>query len=95
MADFGSAPGTTARRSKSAESFGIVTVELPNGMRLDGYTLLSAKNAGKLGISAEKLAELVAAKSKAVIGAEGSVRLHIQFGDKDVAVSAPVEMTFV
>jgi hypothetical protein len=85
----------SSRKSKSTESFGIVTVELPNGQRLDGYTLLSAKNAEKLGISRTKLEELAKAQAKAIIGTEGGVRLHIQFGDRAPVLAAPVEMTFV
>jgi hypothetical protein len=96
--NFGSNPteqASTGKRGKSTESFGIATVELPNGQRLDGYTLLSAKNAEKLGIARPKLEELAKAQAKAIIGTEGGVRLHIQFGDRAPVLAAPVEMTFV
>lgn len=96
--DFGTNRDTAAapsRNKKSAESFGILTTELPNGQRLDGYTLLSAKNAEKLGIGKEKLEQLVKSQAKAIIGVEGGVRLHIQFGDRAPALAEPVEMTFV
>ena len=65
--DFGTnpAPATTTRgASKQEESSGIATIELPNGQRLDGYILLSAKNAAKLGINAEQLKALVEGKKK-------------------------------
>ncbi|MBF9682953.1 hypothetical protein IAI36_11760, partial [Streptococcus pseudopneumoniae] len=64
--DFGSNPASTGstKRSKQAESYGIATIELPNGQRLDGYILLSEKNAAKLGITAEQLAGLVSGKKK-------------------------------
>ena len=86
---------TRSTKGKNAESFGIVTVELPNGQRLDGYTLLSAKNAEKLGITRSKLEELAKAQAKAVIGQDGGVKLHVQFGDRAPVLAAPVEMTFV
>lgn len=90
--DFGSNPASTGstKRSKTAESYGIATIELPNGQRLDGYILLSEKNAAKLGITAEQLAGLVSGKKKG----STAVTLHLQFGDKDVAVAAPVEIAF-
>lgn len=83
------------KRRRDVENFGIITTELPNGTRLDGYTLLSAKNAAKLGIESAKLAELVKAQARAVIGVDGGVKLHIQFGDRELAVASPVAMTFV
>lgn len=91
--DFGTnpAPANNTRRSgKQAESHGIITIELPNGMRLDGYILLSEKNAGKLGVSKDKLAELVAKKAQGTQAA----KLHISFGDKDVAVADECSIEF-
>ena len=91
--DFGTnpAPATNAsRRSKQEESFGIATIELPNGQRLDGYILLSAKNAAKLGINADQLKGLVDGKKKG----STSVTLHLQFGDRETAVAPAVEIAF-
>ena len=91
--DFGTnpAPATTTRRSgKQAESHGIITIELPNGMRLDGYILLSEKNAGKLGVSKDKLADLVAKKAQGTQAA----KLHISFGDRDSAVAEECSIEF-
>jgi hypothetical protein len=89
--DFGSNPAqASGKRSKQTESYGIATIELPNGQRLDGYVLLSEKNAAKLGITSEQLAALVAGKKKGSV----AVTLHLQFGDKDLAVAAPVEIAF-
>lgn len=92
--DFGTnpAPATNAasRRSKQEESFGIATIELPNGQRLDGYILLSAKNAAKLGINADQLKALVEGKKKG----STSVTLHLQFGDRDLTVADAVEISF-
>ena len=85
----------TRTKGKASESFGIMTYELPNGQRIDGYGLVTVKNAEKLGISSSKLQELAKAQAKAVIGQEGGVRIHIQFGDRAPTVAAPVEMTFV
>ena len=51
MADFGSGPESNnapPRKAKQAENFGIMTIELPNGQRVDGYILLSEKNLPKL-----------------------------------------------
>ena len=92
--DFGSNPlpatTTTRRAGKQAESHGIVTIELPNGMRLDGYILLSEKNAGKLGVSKEKLAELVKAQAKAT----SKATLHVSFGDRETAVAEECVLDF-
>ena len=89
--DLGSRPGSTAaRRGKTAENYGIATIELGNGQRLDGYVLLSAKNAAKLGISEEQLKGLVSGQKKGKV----SVTLHLQFGEKDLAVAEPVEIAF-
>ena len=90
--DFGTnpAPATTRRASKQAESHGIITIELPNGMRLDGYILLSEKNAGKLGVSKEKLAELVKAQAKAT----SKATLHVSFGDRESAVAEECVLDF-
>ena len=91
--DFGTnpAPATTARRaSKQEESSGIATIELPNGQRLDGYVLITAKNAAKLGINAEQLKALVEGKKKG----STSVTLHLQFGDRDLTVAPAVEIAF-
>ena len=93
MNDFGSNPAqatTTRRAGKQAESHGIVTIELPNGMRLDGYILLSEKNAGKLGVSKEKLAELVKAQAKAT----SKATLHVSFGDRETAVAEECVLDF-
>lgn len=97
MNDFGSNPAPAAgstKRGKAAESHGIATIELPNGQRWDGYVLITDKNAAKLGVNAEQLAQFVKDKKKATIGVEGGLRLHIQFGDKDLVVATPVELTF-
>ena len=91
--DFGTnpAPATTTRRAgKQAESHGIVTIELANGQRLDGYILLSEKNAGKLGVSKEKLAELVKAQAKAT----SKATLHVSFGDRETAVAEECVLDF-
>ena len=91
--DFGTnpAPATTTRRaSKQEESSGIATIELPNGQRLDGYVLITAKNAAKLGINAEQLKGLVEGKKKG----STSVTLHLQFGDRDLTVAPAVEIAF-
>ena len=71
--DFGTNPtaGTApARGKRQVENFGLITIELPNGMRLDGYILLSEKNAGKLGVTKDKLADLVAKKAHTIIRKE-------------------------
>lgn len=97
MNDFGSNPaaGTTGtKRGKQAENFGIATIELPNGQRLDGYVLLSAKNCAKLGISPEATAQYVKDQKKGVIGVDGGVKLHVQFGEKDLTVADAVEIAF-
>lgn len=91
--DFGSNPtaGTTQpKRKKEEENHGIATVELPNGQRLDGYILVSAKNAAKLGINAEQLKGLVDGKKKGSV----SVTLHLQFGERDLAVADAVDIAF-
>ena len=92
--DFGTnpAPATNAssRRAKREESFGIATIELPNGQRLDGFVVLTAKNAARLGINADQLKDLVDGKKKG----STSVTLHLQFGDRDVAVAEAVEIAF-
>ena len=92
--DFGTnpAPATNAssRRAKQEESFGISTIELPNGQRLDGFVVLTAKNAARLGINADQLKDLVDGKKKG----STSVTLHLQFGDRDVAVAEAVEIAF-
>ena len=92
--DFGTNPASatsgTSRRAKQEENHGIATVELPNGQRLDGYILLSAKNAGKLGINAETLKGLVEGKKKGSV----SVTLHLQFGDRDLTVAEAVAISF-
>lgn len=91
--DFGTnpAPATAAsRRSKQEESFGIATIELPNGQRLDGYIVLQAKNIAKLGITADQLKALVEGKKKG----STSVTLHLQFGDRDLTVAPAVEIAF-
>ena len=93
MNDFGSNPtqGMGSKRGKQAENFGIATIELPNGQRLDGYILLNAKNAGKLGIKPDQLKALVEGQKK---GAVASVTLHLQFGERDIAVADAVEIAF-
>lgn len=92
--DFGSnplpAPTTTRRANKQAEAHGIITIELPNGQRLDGYILLSEKNAGKLGVSKEKLAELVKLQAKA----KSKATLHVSFGDRETAVAEECVLDF-
>ncbi len=91
--DFGTnpAPANTTRRSgKQTESHGIITIELPNGMRLDGYILLSEKNAGKLGVSKDKLAELVKAQTKAT----SKATLHVSFADRETAVAEECVLDF-
>ena len=92
--DFGTNPASAtapaSRRAKQEENHGIATVELPNGQRLDGYILLSAKNAAKLGINAETLKGLAEGKKKGSV----SVTLHLQFGDRDLAVAEAVEIAF-
>lgn len=92
--DFGTNPaaasGTSTKRGKQEENHGIATVELPNGQRLDGYILLSAKNAAKLGINAEALKALVDGKKKG----STSVTLHLQFGERDLTVADAVEIAF-
>jgi len=92
MNDFGSNPAPTApaRGKRQVENFGLVTIELPNGMRLDGYILLSEKNAGKLGVSKEKLAELVKAQTKAT----SKATLHVSFGDRETAVAEECVLDF-
>jgi hypothetical protein len=93
MNDFGTNPaqGTGGKRGKQAENFGIVTIELPNGQRLDGYILLSEKNAGKLGVAKSQLDSLVKEQKK---GSVSGATLHLQFGDREVAVAEPVAITF-
>ena len=93
MNDFGSNPtaGTApARGKRQVENFGLITIELPNGMRLDGYILLSEKNAGKLGVTKDKLADLVAKKAQGTQAA----KLHISFGDKDTSVAEECNIEF-
>ena len=93
MNDFGSNPansGTGSKRGKQDDNAGIATIELPNGQRLDGYVLLSAKNAAKLGINAEQLKGLVEGKKKGSV----SVTLHLQFGERDLAVAEAVTIAF-
>jgi len=93
MNDFGSNPAqsTGSKRGKTAENHGIGTIELPNGQRLDGYILLSAKNAAKLGINAEQLKAMVEGQKK---GSVAGVTLHLQFGERDLAVADAVEIAF-
>lgn len=95
--DYGSNQSETgsSKRSKQAENFGIGTLELPNGQRFDGYLLLGVKNCAKLGVNEATAREYAKAQKKAVIGLDGGIKLHVQFGDREVAVAAPVEMTFV
>ena len=90
--DFGSNPASTGstKRGKQAENFGIATVELANGQRLDGYVLLSAKNAAKMGISEEQLKGLVEGKKKGTV----AVTLHLQFGERDLTVAEAVAIDF-
>lgn len=85
--DFGSNPASTgsSKRGKQEENYGIITVELPNGQRLDGYVLLSGKNLAKLGVSVEQ-AKSFGSIAKTVSGA----KLHIQFGDREVKLAEPV-----
>ena len=86
--DFGSnaaAGTTTGRNKKQAENFGILTIELPNGQRLDGYVLLSEKNLAKLGISVAQAKEF-GSTAKSVSG----TKLHVQFGDREVKLAEPV-----
>ena len=93
MNDFGSNPAAAgSKRSKQTENHGIGTIELPNGQRLDGYILLSAKNAAKLGINADQLKALVEGQKK---GAVSGVTLHLQFGERDLTVADAVEIAFV
>lgn len=97
MNDFGTNPAqgsTTSRRAKQDENHGIATVELPNGQRLDGYILLSPKNCAKLGINADSVKALVEGKKKGTIGTDGGVKLHVQFGERDLAVADAVEIAF-
>ena len=96
MNDFGSKPegSSSTKRGKNAENMGIATVELPNGQRLDGYILLSAKNCAKLGISSEQTAQFVKDQKKGVIGVEGGLKLHVQFGERDLTVADAVEIAF-
>ena len=97
MNDFGTNPaqsGSSKRGGKNAENHGIATVELPNGQRLDGYVLLTAKNAAKLGIGADQLKSFVESKKKGTIGVDGGVKLHVQFGERDLTVADAVEIDF-
>jgi len=97
--DFGTNPAgtqpSTTKRRKEEESFGIATIELPNGQRLDGYVLLTAKNAAKLGIAGDALKGLVDGKKKGTIGVEGGVKLHVQFGERDLTIADAVAIEFV
>lgn len=92
--DFGTNPaaaeGNTRRGKKNDESHGIATVELSNGQRLDGYIILTAKNAAKLGLTADALKGLVDGKKKGSV----AVTLHLQFGDRDLTVAEAVEIEF-
>ena len=90
--DFGTNPAaaTGGKRKKEEESFGIITLELANGQRVDGYVLITAKNAAKLGITAEQLKGYVDGKKKGTL----EVKAHLQFGERDLAVAAPVEIAF-
>lgn len=91
--DFGTNPAqqpTTKRGGKQEDNHGIATVELGNGKKLDGYILLSPKNAANLGINAEQLKALVEGKKKGTV----SVTLHLQFGERELAVAEPVEINF-
>ena len=92
MNDFGSNPAQAGatRRGKQEESAGIATVELSNGQRLDGYVLVTAKNAAKLGIDAATLKGLVDGKKKGSV----SVTLHLQFGERELSVAEPVAIAF-
>jgi hypothetical protein len=95
--DFGTNPAqaSTARRTKKEEtSHGIATVELPNGQRLDGYIILTPKNVAKLGINADKVKEFEDGKKKGTIGLDGGVKLHVQFGERELAVADAVEIAF-
>ena len=84
--DLGSRPGSTsARRGKQVENYGIITVELPNGQRVDGYILLSEKNLAKLGVGIDQ-AKAFGDTAKTVSGA----KLHIQFGNREVKLAEPV-----
>ena len=84
--DFGSNPAaTTGRSKKEAANYGIITVELPNGQKLDGYVLLSEKNLARLGLTAAQ-ATAMGAVSKTVSGA----KLSITFGDRVLTVAEPV-----
>lgn len=87
--DFGSNPsdsGTgTTRGKKQAENFGIVTIELPNGQKLDGYILLSEKNLAKMGITKDKAKEFGQVQKTV-----GGAKVHVQFGDREVKLAEPV-----
>lgn len=90
--DFGSNPAaaTTSKRKKDEESAGIGTIELANGQRLDGYVLITAKNAAKMGINADQLKALVEGKKKGTV----EVKLHLQFGERDLTVAEAVAIDF-
>lgn len=85
--DFGTNPAATGaqRKKKEEENYGIVTVELPNGQKLDGYILLSEKNLAKLGLTTQQAKDF-GQVSKSVSNA----KLHVQFGDRVVKVAEPV-----
>lgn len=84
--NFGSNEATSnTKRGKQAENFGIITVELPNGQRVDGYILLSEKNLAKLGLTKDA-AKALGSEVKTV----SSAKLHVQFGERVQSIATPV-----
>lgn len=90
--DFGSNPAaadtsTTRRGKREEQNYGLITVELPNGQKLDGYILLPEKNLGKMGLTVEK-AKGFGQEVKTISGG----KLHVQFGDRQIKIAE--EVTF-
>lgn len=81
--DFGTNPTDTGTRrgKKEEQNYGIITIELPNGQRLDGYVLMSEKNLGKMGLTPDK-AKSFGQEVKTLSGS----KLHVQFGERTTKV---------
>lgn len=88
MRDFGVTDTSTpanAARGKAEKNYGIITLELPNGMKVDGYVLLGVKNLAKLGLSVDDAAALGQA-TKSLSGC----KMHITFGERVITLATPV-----
>lgn len=86
MQDFGQNNAQNdSRRGNNEETYGIVTIELPNGQKLDGYIVLTEKNLGRMGITKDQV-KIFGNDLKTLSGS----KLHVQFGGKTVKVADAV-----